>query len=174
MLSMLLAYDDNGDVIATLDHLVVYSDAGEAIGLADFEAHEAAGRELTDIWTVEGAKGSKAWPEWLGAAAHGFRVELDGPAGAKRAAALVHRESGHRRDRAAIEGAIQARIEEARASAGAADIRDLVGGPGRPIILDAAGRNAPRPQRSALPVVPRLEIEVPQVDGADAVGHDQG
>lgn len=137
MLSMLLAYDDKGNIIATLDYLVVYNDAGEAMGLADFEAHEAAGREHTDIWTVESAKGSKVWAEWLGVRAHEFRVELEGPAGRKRIAALVHRESGVRRERATVEAAIAERIRDA--GDGPADLRDLVGGPDRPLPLDIGG-----------------------------------
>jgi len=103
---MLLAYDGNGDVVATLDHVVARDDHGNVVGLVDFEAHEAAGAEHTDIWNVSNATGSKVWPEWLGGRAHEFRVELAGPPGAKRITALVHRDSGHRRDRAAIEAAI--------------------------------------------------------------------
>jgi hypothetical protein len=138
MLGMLIAYDADGNVIATLDHLVALDDDGTPLGLADFDAHEQAGGEMTDVWTVEGAKGSKVWPEWLGSKAHHFRVELDGEPGHKRAVALVHRESSERRERAAVETAIAARL--AAADGEPADIRDLVGGPDRPLRIDPEGR----------------------------------
>ena len=155
MLSMLVAYDADGNIVATLDHMVAGDADGNTIGLIDFMAHEEAGGELTDIWTVDNATGSKTWPEWLGGRAHDFRVELAGPAGKKRIGALVHKTSGHRRERAAIDAAIAARIKAAGDEP--ADIRDLVGGPDRPLHLDDQGRNAPRPvnTRPALPLVGR-------------------
>ena len=159
--SMLLAYDAAGDVVGTLDYLVQYADDLDRtpLGLVDFAAHEEAGGELSDIWNVDNATGSKTWPEWIGSRAHDFRVELVGPAGAKRIGALVHKASGHRRERAAIEAAIEARIAAATETDSRgkpmADIRDLVGGPDRPLHLDDPGRNAPRPKatRPALPLV---------------------
>ena len=138
MLSMLIAYDAAGDVMGTLDHMVARDDGGDAVGLVDFAAHEQAGGALTDVWNVQGAAGSATWPEWLGARAHDFTVELDGA----RIAALVHKASGYRRERAAIEAAIAQRI--AAANGQPADIRDIVGGPDRPLILDDGGRTAPR------------------------------
>lgn len=138
MLSMLIAYDATGNVIATLDYLVQYAADGAPIGLADFEVHEAAGGDMTDIWNVAGAKGSKVWPEWLGGAAHDFMVDLVGPPGRKRIAALIHKTSGHRRVRVGIEAAIADRITKAKG--GPADIRDLVGGPDRPMHLDDMGK----------------------------------
>lgn len=138
MLSMLLAYDAAGNVIATLDHLIVTDSAGN-LGLVNFDAIENAGAEMTAAaWTVDGATGSKTWPEWLGAAAHEFRVELAGPPGHKRIVALVHRQSGYRRERSVIEGEIASRI--AAAAGKPADIRDIVGGPDRPLRLDPEGR----------------------------------
>lgn len=136
MLGMLIAYDAAGDVSATLDFMVALDPATqEPLGLHDFDAREAAGLPVTDIWTVttpaSPTVGAKAWPEWLGARAHDFRVELEGPPGRKRIAALVHKTSGARRDRAAIEAAIAERI--AHAAGKPADIRDLVGGPDRPL-----------------------------------------
>lgn len=147
----LLAYDAAGDVVATLDHVVARDATGNASGLVDFAAHEAAGGEHTAIWNVSSATGSKVWPEWLGARAHDFRVELVGPPGAKRIGALVHRASGHRRSRAAIEAAIAERI----AAGGTVDLRDLLGGPDRPLLLDDAGRTLarPTPQPTTLPVI---------------------
>jgi hypothetical protein len=105
--------------------------------------------------TAWSAKGSKCWPEWLGSAAHVFRVELEGEPGRKRIAALVRRSrpagtrdergrflpavaGGHRRERAAIEAAIAA-VEPVN---GARDIRHIVGGPGKPLALDADGKTA--------------------------------
>lgn len=154
VLGSLLAYDVDGAVIATLDYLVQYADDGTALGVVDFAAHEEAGGELTDIWTVpDPAVGSKVWPEWLSGAAHGFRVELVGPPGAKHIGALVHKASGYRRERAALEAEIGKRIKAAKGAP--ADIRDLVGGPGRPLNLDADGKTAPTPVRapSRLPIV---------------------
>lgn len=145
MLGCLVAYDSDGNVIGTLDHLVARDDDGNVTGLVDFAAHEAAGGDHTDIWTVDSGdparpiKGSKVWPEWLGAAAHDFKVELAGKAGKKHIAALVHKTSGHRRERAAIEAAIGA-VGVRRD--GAKDIRRLVGGPTRPLRLDDKGRTA--------------------------------
>ena len=152
------------------------------------------------------AKGSKVWPEWIGGAANEFRVELEGPPGRKRIGALVHKASGHRRERSALEGEINARIEAKRSEAhtqgeatrvvqramlkaerqalakelrsvrqpvalvelylpdqpesadpepGPVDIRDLVGGPDRPLELDDEGRTKPRstPKRLNVPIV---------------------
>lgn len=174
MICSLLAYDADGNVIATLDHVVARDDQGHAIGLIDFAAHEAAGGHLTDVWQVEHAAGSGTWPEWLSMRAHDFRVEV-GPD--KRIAALVHKTSGHRRERAAIEAAIEQRMAATRAdweahqpvgpngTAVAAgdppptDIRDLVGGPDRPLVLDEEGRTVGRTVVSGtpahLPVVKR-------------------
>lgn len=137
MLSMLLAYDAAGNVIATLDYMLAHDDAGQVIGLIDFAAHEAADGKLRDIWNVEDAAGSATWPEWLGSQAHGFRVELDG----KRIVALIHKESGHRRERMALEAAVMA-VQPSED--GSRDIRHLVGGPGAALILDDQGRNAER------------------------------
>ncbi|MGD0121098.1 MAG: hypothetical protein ABSC46_00885 [Candidatus Limnocylindrales bacterium] len=89
---MLLAYDADGNVVATLDYLLSQD------GGTDFKAHEAAGGKLRAIWEVSGAVGSGTWPEQLGSVAHGFKVELDKQ---KRIVALVDKTSGQRRERAA-------------------------------------------------------------------------
>jgi hypothetical protein len=149
MLCMLIAYAADGSVIATKDYLVKLNPEGEAVGLVDFAAHEAAGGKLRDIWDVQGATGSGTWPEWLGAQAHDFTVEL-GPD--KRIAALRHRKSGVKRKRADIEAAIAAVEPDAR---GRKDIRHLVGGPGRPLRLDGVGRT--------LPAAPRVVPDLPTV-----------
>jgi hypothetical protein len=143
MLGMLIAYDVNGNIIATLDHCVARDESGAVVGLIDFDAHETAGGEHLDIWNVDDAKGSKVWPEWLGREAHRFKVELEGPPGQKRIAALVHKQSGQRRERVVVEAAIAGRIAAAPEGE-PADIRDLVGGPDRPLRLDAEGRTLGR------------------------------
>lgn len=161
MLTMLLAYDAAGDVIATLDYMVARDTEGNVTGLIDFDAHEVAGGAMTEVWSAEGAVGSKVWPEWIGSQAYAFRVELNGPPGQKRVTALVHAGlsetddhpavpgSGHRRERAPLEAAIAARI--AAAAGAPADIRDLVGGPDRPLLLDDGGRTVGRSLTSGTP-----------------------
>jgi hypothetical protein len=160
---MLLAYDADGNVLGGLTQLVKYHpDTGECLGLEDFADDEANGRPHAPdpndpepwrighgSWTISSAdgspspvKGSKVWPEWLGSRAAEFRVELAGKAGKKRIEALVHKESGHRRERAAIESAIADRIAKARGAP--ADIRDIVGGPDRPLNIDKHVGPAPR------------------------------
>lgn len=152
MLGMVIAYDAAGEVVGTLDFLVSFDENGNPQGLVDFDAHEQAGGEVTDYWTQQGAVGAKAWPEWLGSQVYDFRVERVGPPGRKHASALVHKESGHRRERAACEAAIEATpIVD-----GARDIRAIVGGPDRPLTLDATGRTKEKEKivRPNLPIVP--------------------
>lgn len=165
-MSMLIAYDAAGNVVATLDSVVALDEAGNVISHVDFAAHEAAGGEHTDIWVQSNATGSKVWPEWLGGAAQDFRVELEGEPGHKRIAALVRKPTlagdrdaggklrpatagGHRRERAAIEAAIADRI--AKGQGQPADIRDIVGGPDRPLHLDDKGQTAARPANAGTP-----------------------
>lgn len=150
---MLLAYSESGEIVGTLDYLVKYGEDGAPLGLVDFAATEDAGVPLTQVWNVQGAAGSGSWPEYLGARAHEYRAELAAHGERPKITALVHKASGHRRDRAGIEAAIQARIDAAHGQP--ADIRDLVGGPDRPLQIDAEGKTSPRQpaQPSALPVV---------------------
>lgn len=148
MLSMLLAYDDEGNIIETLDWMTITDEEGNVIGAYNFDAIELAGEEMTQLWRHEGAAGSKVWPEWIDRPKD-FRVEKEGPPGHKRAVALVHRRSGLRRERSAVEHAIADRIT--RANGQPADIRDLVGGPGRPLRLDENGRTLGRSGRSGSP-----------------------
>ena len=132
MSGMLVAYDAAGVIIATTSFAVSRDDDGNVLGVVDFQAHEDAGGDNLAIWKVGSAVGSKVWPEGLGGSAHQFRVELAGPAGNKHIAALIHKDSGHRRERAA---AIPGKVR-----------------------LDDQGRNAPpRPKsnRPALPLVAR-------------------
>ena len=157
ILSMLLAYDSQGQIVATLNYMVAKDEAGRVVGVIDFDAHERAGGEMTQVWHHEGATGSKTWPEWIGGRAHDFRVELAGPAGNKRIAALVHKVSGVRRERAAVEAAIAARI--AAANGEPADIRDIVGGPDRPLILDDDGRTKARVP-AVMPNLPTIRVKL--------------
>lgn len=145
----LVAYDASGRVIATLDHLVRYGPNGEA-HLRDFAGIEASGAPLrlradgsAGVWAVAGAVGSGTWPEWLGLRAHEFEVIVD-DARPARIRGLRHigdhatAASGLVRDRDLIEGAIDRRLAEA--GTGPAYIGDIVGGPLRPLHLDAEGR----------------------------------
>jgi hypothetical protein len=50
----LIAYDADGNVVATLDKLVVRDDDGKP-ALVDFAAHEASGARLRDIWEASDA-----------------------------------------------------------------------------------------------------------------------
>lgn len=165
----LIAWNAQGEVVATLDHMVAKNEDGNAVGLVDFAAHEGAGGRLRDIWEVNKATGSAVWPEWLGTEVYDFTVELDPNPSPARAhiAALVHKKSGHRRVRADIEAAISERIAEAHAkhrkeagsdadvSRVAVDIKDIVGGPGKPLLLDDEGKTKPRVKvkRPDLPVI---------------------
>lgn len=141
--SMLIAYDAAGEVVATLDFLVLMGPKGDPYGTVDFEAHELAGGEMTDVWVVEHASGSKTWPEWIGMRAHDFRIELEGPPGHKRIAALVHKGTGVRRQRADIERAVEDRIRSAEPGK-APDVTDIIGAPARPLRLDGQGKTVPR------------------------------
>ena len=191
MLAALIAYDADGNVVATLDYMVVRDSEGNATGLIDFEGHELAGGKLRDIWDVssldapapekvraevaaslgikpeavktlppthpfriahEQVQGSGTWPEWIGGQAHAFRAEL-GPD--KRITALVHRDSGYRRERSAVEAAIDAVEPDAE---GLKDIRHLVGGPSRPLVLDDSGKTSER-----APVVMGTPAHLPRV-----------
>lgn len=148
--TMLLAYDAAGNIVATLDYMVARNEHGEVIGLVDFAAHEEGGGRLREVWDVAGAVGSGTWPEFLGGQAHAFRADVAGG----RIAALVHRDSGHRRERAAIEAAIRDR-RAATEEGVPVDLRDIVGGPQRPLQLDEQGQNRP-PQSSVRPTLPLL------------------
>lgn len=144
MICMMVAYDAEGNILGTLDHMIARDSSGTVIGLVDFAAHEAAGGKLRDIWNVDGASGSGTWPEWLGGQAHSFRVELTG----KQITALVHKTSGHRRERAGIEAAIAGVHPDER---GRRDLRGIVGGPQRALVLDAEGRTIGRAVQSGTP-----------------------
>lgn len=168
MLGMLVAYDEDGKIIATKDFHVLYDETHPdrpPVGLVDWgemEEHDMPfarrpDRDVPGGWFVPDAVGSAFWPEWLGGAATAFRVELDG----KKIRALVHRESGIRRERSAIDAAIAERIEAARGEA--ADIRDLVGGPMRPLRVDERGvvQRAASPTRD-LSRVPIARVQEPK------------
>ena len=148
----LIAYDAQGGIIAVLDFLVVEGAEGHA--LVDFLAAEAAGVKLRTIWEVSGAAGSTTWPEWLGERFHEFSIDLD-HAKPHRGRRLVHRGSGHIRDRDTIDGDIHRR-KQARARAGlhVADLSHIRGNPLHPLELDVHGRTVP-PEREPDPERPR-------------------
>lgn len=136
----LYAYDRSGNIVATLDHLVIEDEDGVA-RLVDFEATEESGTRLRELWEVSGASGSTTWPEHLGERAPEFRVELDArqPLRCRR---VVHRRSGVVRDRQGIADRLgAAQDEQLRAGARRVDVRGALGEPGRPIALDADGRD---------------------------------
>lgn len=153
MLTMLIAYDAAGNVVQTNDYMVARSPDGRVVGLLDFEAHELAGGKLRDIWSPPNAVGSGTWPEWIGAAAHSFKVELTG----KRITALVHKTSGHRRERASIDRAIAEVLPDER---GRRDLRSLLGGPHRHLVLDDEGKTAARPREGTPPHLPLVASSV--------------
>ena len=171
MLSMLILWDAGGNVVGTLQHMIVRDDANNVIGLVDFEAHENSGGQMRAVKDQADATGSGTWPEWLGPRAHDFKVELHpSPAPARaKIAALVHKKSGHRRERHLIEAEIERRTVETHAahrkihgsdsdvSLAAVDLRDLLGGPDRPLLLDEDGKTKPRAKVKPpnLPVIGR-------------------
>lgn len=144
---MLIAWDKDGNIIATLSFLVA-RDAldGDPVGLVDFVNHEKSGgrfrHDPTDrpngVWNVPGAVGSGSWPEYLGARAHEFKVETDNRH-SNPVRRLVHKDSKVVRDRDKIDRAIDKRVKD---SDGPADIRDLVGGPMDPLVINDAGQDS--------------------------------
>lgn len=152
MLGMLVAYDGEGNVVATLSHLVARDDEGNAVGLVDFEEWEKAGKKFRNvpgrpgIWDVPGAVGSGAWPEHL--EAHLFRVKVEGG----RIEEMIHPDSGHRRIRSKIEVEIEKR-RKATPEGEPLDLRDLVGGPGKSLRLDGEGKTAAKEKPVGLATV---------------------
>jgi hypothetical protein len=155
MLCQLLAYDEHGKVVATLSYCVAKDEDGNVVGLIDFEAYESQGAKLRDIWNVSNAVGSATWPEYLGGAAHDFKVELDEN---NRIVALVHGRSRRKRKRSDIEAAIAER-RAVTPPGEPVDLRDIVGGPNRPLLLDEEGRTQPRPAKSQRPAFPIVRRE---------------
>lgn len=129
----LIAYDRSGNIVTVLDFLVLPDGEG-SYGLVDLEETERSGVKLRGLWEVSGASGSAHWPEHLGERFHEFKVERDRRF-ALPARRLVHRGSGHVRERVAIEAAVQ----QAKARGGR-DLRGIIGHPHVPIDLDADGR----------------------------------
>lgn len=149
---ILVAYDDEGNVIASVQYQTAIDPAtGDTLGMVDFAGMEEAGipfrgsGEHVNVWEVPGAAGSAVWPQYIDAAhIADFRVELDER---KRISAIVHKPSGTRRNRDVVERAIADRIR--RATGEPADISDLVGGPDRPLEVTPTGAIRRRPDRSA-------------------------
>lgn len=147
----LLGYDRSGGIVTALDFLV-WPDGEGGYGLVDLAEAEASGMRLRHLWDVSGASGSCHWPEHLGERVHEFRVELD-RSRSHPAVRLVHRGSGHVRERAAIEAAAE------QAQALPADLREaalaaVLGHPLRPLDLDPDGRTRAQPDRDPEPAAP--------------------
>lgn len=156
---MLIAWDADGNIIATLDTLVYRDPAsGEAVGVVDMQTHEATGGRLRDIAEVEGAVQAGTWIEELGGQAHDFRVELDpewtreDPAHPFLVQALVHKSSRVKRKRADAEKRILAALKEAQQRGEPLDLEPLIGvaqtrpdAPDRHLRLAPDGRDAPPP-----------------------------
>lgn len=149
---MLIAWDAEGNIIAGQMFLKVRDPVtGKGIGFVNYCSTEEDGLkfrhipgERPGVWNVQGAAGSGAWPEYLGSRATEFKVELDA---GNRAVALVHKKSGHRRDRADVDMKIKRRIKDKQDEAkregripDPVDLRDLVGGFSVPLVLDEDGR----------------------------------
>lgn len=143
----LIAYDRSGNIVTVLEFLVLPDGEG-SYGLVDLEETERSGLKLRTLWEVSGASGSAHWPEHLGERFHEFRVERDRRFSLP-ARRLVHRRSGHVRDRAIIEAAVQeAKGRPLRERAAA--LRAAIGHEFAPLDLDPDGRTAER-QRDAEP-----------------------
>lgn len=173
MASMLIAWDADGNVIARCSYMARRDETGEVVGHYDFEDLELAGYSLTGLWVVRGAVGSGTWPEFLYDDVHRFRVELrpGRKGGTPLIRALVHRESGFRRERADIEQRLLAHVDRVarekrqRGEPVEVDITEVVGGPGdRGLLLDADGRTKARFRVE----VPDLPFVRRQVDEAAA------
>ncbi|MCA1570851.1 MAG: hypothetical protein LC798_11140 [Chloroflexi bacterium] len=169
-----IAYDANGNVLQSQGPLVYRRPDGSKL-LVDYEAMEAVGIPLDSeeasaipesvelppgcirgVWHHPHAAGSKVWPERIDRP-HDFRVEKEGPPGAKRLSALVHKTSGYRRERKTIEKAVEDRLAAATKAAGGTLhvtvdeylnlVADIVGLPNEPLQLTSTGRTKRRPQR---------------------------
>lgn len=146
----LIAYDRSGNIVASMDHLAIEDDAG-VVRAVDFVANERAGVKLRNLWLVSGARGSTTWPEHLGHRFGEFRVELD-PAHPLRGRRLVHRGSGHVRDRESIELDIERRKQaQRRAGRRTLDVRPFLGDAVTPLALDDHGRTRPKRDPNAPP-----------------------
>lgn len=143
----LIAYDRSGNIVVSLDFLVLPDGEG-GFGLVDLEEAERTGIKLRGLWEVSGASGSAHWPEHLGERFHEFRVERDRRF-ALPARRLVHRLSGHVRHRDAIEAAVQQAKAGAHPDARHAAARAVLGHPHQPLTLDDHGRTRAEPDRQA-------------------------
>ena len=153
----LLFYDADGNVVGTLDYMVRYDDDGVPIGLVDFEAHELSGGRLREIVEHGSAVGAGTWPEWLGASAHDFKVQVRPGAkgGTHLIRSLQHSRSGYRRERSDIESALSDLIS-GTGPGDVVNVSGILGGPGKHLILDEDGRTAAAvvPVKPDLPVLP--------------------
>lgn len=154
----LIFYDADGNVVGTLDHMVRYDDDGAPIGLVDFEAHELSGGRLRDIAEHGSAVGAGTWPEWLGASAHDFKVELrpGSKGGTHLITSLRHSRSGYRRVRADIEASLSSLIS-GTGPGDVVNVSPVIGGPGKYLVLDEDGKTA-APFVSVKPELPLEKI----------------
>lgn len=143
---VLLAYNADGRVVATLDYLSpVHPVTQEPLGRVDLALVEASGAKLRHLYMVEGAVGSGTWPEFLGVAAHDFYVVVD-PSYRHRIRYLWHPESDHVRDREDIENAVAMEVVVAAEEGRPPDLSPLIGDIGRRLVVevDAEGRSTGR------------------------------
>lgn len=121
-----LAYDRRGRIVSTTDWLVRHDALGRAC-LVDFYAMEREGRIMAVVRDPE-AIGAGTWPQWLSEHWE-WRVEVgqDG-----MIAAIVHRQSNARVDRAALLAEVERRVEAARGVP--INASDLLGSPLRPLV----------------------------------------
>lgn len=154
MICSMVGWDADGIVRLTVELFLRYDPATDRPIVVDFEETERAGTDLRELYCIRDRDGNDrlagygSWPEWLPPdKVHGrFRVDLrPGPrGGSPKVRALVHRQSGVRREREVIEAAIAERVRRAKERDELADLRDLVGGPDRPLPLDDEGRTRRR------------------------------
>lgn len=152
---MFIAWDADGNIVATLDSLVTHDPAtGAMVGLVDMQTHEATGGRMREIAEVERAVGAGTWIEELGAQAHDFRVEVD-PAWTRTndkpfaVVALVHKSSRVKRKRADAEKRVLAAVKVAQERGAAVDLEPAIGlastrpdAPDRHLRLGPDGRGA--------------------------------
>lgn len=161
----LIAYDRSGNVIAVIEDLVLPDEDG-VMRSVDVEATEADDVKLRDLWEVSGASGSTTWPEHLGPRFLEFRVHIDKRFNL-RGRRLIHRGSGHARDRDAIEEAVVRRVEETEVTRGrrVVDVRPVLGDSAHPLALDDDGRDVVKADRDPEPRGAIRFARRPQRDG---------
>jgi len=129
---MYIAWDADGNVIATLDTLVYRDPASGEVCMVDMQTHEATGGRMREVAEAEGAIAAGTWIEELGGQAHDFRVELD-PTWTREndkpfaVTALVHKSSRVKRKRADAEKRIVAAVKAAQEQGVTVDLDSAIG-----------------------------------------------